>query len=123
MVIHESQENYLKAIYLISKCNKDGWVSNSGISEVLSVNPASVTGMLHKLKDKGLINWRPRRLIRLTEEGERIGKQMMKNYEILKGFFIKSLKIDDEKLIEKVCCGIEHHITPEVIKALDNLSS
>lgn len=48
--IHQSYEDYLKAIYLISKKKKGGWVNNSEISEFLGVKPSSVTGMLYSLK-------------------------------------------------------------------------
>ena len=36
--ISESNEDYLKAIYLISKKNKGGWVSNREISFLLNVS-------------------------------------------------------------------------------------
>jgi len=51
--IHESYEDYLKAIFLISKRNKGGWVSNSEISHFLDIKPPSVTSMLYKLKKNG----------------------------------------------------------------------
>ena len=121
MEINESCEDYLKTIYLISKQNKGGWVSNSEVSEVLGIRPASVSGMLHKLKNKGFITWKPRSAIRLTQKGKNIARQTIKNYKKLKEFFIRILELNDDKLIEKLCCGIEHHITPEVVKALDDL--
>ncbi len=121
MEINESYEDYLKTIYIISKKNKGGWVSNSEISEFLGIKPASVSSMLHKLSKNGLIMWRPRRAIRLTQKGKQVAKQMVINYKKLKIFFKRVLKIDDNSVIEKLCCGIEHHITPEVVQALDDL--
>ncbi|MHA1804949.1 MAG: metal-dependent transcriptional regulator [Promethearchaeota archaeon] len=53
--VKESQGDYLKAIYLISKSKKGGWVNNSEIARVMNVQPSSVTEMLYKLKKKGLI--------------------------------------------------------------------
>lgn len=38
--IHESHEDYLKAIFLIAKRNKGGWVSNSEISQFLEIKPS-----------------------------------------------------------------------------------
>ncbi|MFX1392977.1 MAG: metal-dependent transcriptional regulator [Promethearchaeota archaeon] len=122
-VLNESYEDYLKAIYLISKDNKGGWVSNSEISNFLSITPASVSEMLHKLKNKGFISWKPRSSIRLTTQGKNIAIQMITNYKNLREFFIKILKINDKGLIDELCCGIEHHITPEIVKALKNLSN
>lgn len=120
-VLNESYEDYLKAIYLISKENKGGWVSNSEISNFLSIKPASVSGMLHKLKNNGFITWKPRYSIRLNQKGKNIAKQMIKNSKKLREFFTGILKLNDKELIDKLCCGIEHHITHEVTEALDNL--
>ncbi len=121
--VNESYENYLKAIYLISKNNKGGWVSNSEISDFLNIKPPSVTNMLYKLKARGFINWKPRKSLRLNQKGKNIAKQTIKNYKKLREFFIGILKLNDKELVDKLCCGIEHHITPEVVKALDNLST
>ena len=120
-VLTESYEDYLKAIYLISKKKKGGWVYNSEISDLLCLQPASVSGMLHKLKSNDLIIWKPRSSIRLTQEGKRIAEQTVKKSKKLREFFIKVLRIDDKELIDKLCCGIEHHITNEVVRALDNV--
>lgn len=120
-LVNESYENYLKAILLISSHKKGGWVSNSEISDYLGIKPASVSGMLHKLKDNGFIVWKPRSSIRLTLNGKNIATQVIKNYKILKDFFINILKLDDKELIDTLCCGIEHHITPEVRKFIDDL--
>ena len=120
-VLNESYEDYLKAIYLISKGNKGGWVSNSEISNLLKVKPSSVTNMLYKLKNNGFITWKPRCSIRLKPKGKDIAKQLIKNSSKLREFFTGILKLNDKELIDKLCCGIEHHITPEVTKALENL--
>ncbi|MGV9206008.1 MAG: metal-dependent transcriptional regulator, partial [Promethearchaeia archaeon] len=98
--IQESYEDYLKAIYLISKNNRGGWVSNSEIAQFLQVKPSSVSSMLHKLKENGLICWKPRKSLRLTKEGKEIAKNMMKRYNLLKEFFFNILSIKDESLIK-----------------------
>jgi len=120
--IKESYEDYLKAIFLISKTNKGGWVSNSEISDFLNVKPPSVTNMLYKLKAKEFIDWKPRKSFRLTQNGKNIAKQVIKNYKKLREFFFITLKLNNKELVDKLCCGIEHHITPEVFDALDDLN-
>ena len=77
--------------------------------------------MLHKLKNNGYIQWKPRNSIRLTQKGKIIAKQINRNYIKLEEFFKCILKIEDKELLDKLCGGIEHHITPEIVKALDNL--
>ena len=120
--IKESYEDYLKAIFLISKNNKGGWVSNSEISVFLNVTLPSVTNMLYKLKAKEFIDWIPRKSFRLTQNGKNIAKQVIKNYKKLREFFFKTLKLNNKELVDKLCCGIEHHITPEVSDALEQLN-
>ena len=119
--IYESYEDYLKAIYLISRSNKGGWVSNSEISKFLNVKPPSVTNMLYKLNAKELIDWKPRKSLRLTKKGKKIALDIFKNYNCLVNFFLHVLKLKNKSLVHKLSCEIEHHITPEVSNALEDL--
>ena len=70
--IKDTYENYLKAIYMVSKRNRGGWVSNSEISNFLKVKPASVSNMLYKLKENDYIQWYPRKSVRLTAKGKKM---------------------------------------------------
>lgn len=120
--MNESYENYLKTIYLISKKKKGGWVSNSEISDFLQIKPPSVTNMLYKLRKLKLINWGPRKSLRLTSKGKFIALQMIESYNCLRKFFINILNLKDDSRLRQMCCEIEHHITPEITEALNNLS-
>ena len=121
--VPESYQMYLKTIYQISRKNKGGWASNKMIAEGLKVEPASISGMLHKIKDKELINWEPRKSIRLTNKGKEIAKQLIEIESLLNDFFGKVLKIKDENLVKKLSCEIEHHFTREVTEALKKFLS
>ena len=118
--IPESYQRYLDEIYNISRQKKGGWVSNKELAEHLNVKPASVTGMLKKLKESNLIKWETRKSIRLTDKGKKIALQLNKTHSLLKDFFEKVLKIKDDDLIEKLACEIEHHITHDVQDSLKN---
>ncbi len=121
--IPESYQRYLDEIHSISRNKKGGWVSNKEIAEKLQVEPASVSGMLEKLKKKGLIKWEPRKAIRLTEKGKKIAKQLDETHALLYLFFSKVLKIEDQDAIENLSCDIEHHITHNVKKSLEEFLS
>ncbi len=112
--VPESYQRYLDEIYTISRKKRGGWVSNKALAENLSVKPASVSGMLEKLSAKGLINWEPRKSIRLTPKGKIIAIQLNETHSLLREFFEKVLKISDENVVEKISCEIEHHITKDV---------
>jgi len=119
--IHESYEDYLKAIYSISKGKKGGWTTNSEVSNFLNVKPSSVTNMLYNLKENELITWNPRKSIRLTKKGKELAFNIIKNYNCLIKFFLHVLKLKNKSLAQKLSCEIEHHITPEVSDAIENL--
>jgi len=121
--IAECHEDYLKAIYLISKKNKGGWVSNKEISNFLQIKPASVSNMLYKLKEQDLIYWKPRSPIRLTKKGKNVVRELLENYNRLQNFFAHVLNLKDSQLIQELSCRIEHLITPEISNALEELIS
>ena len=120
--IKDTHENYLKAIYMISKKNRGGWVSNSEISNILKVKPASVSSMLYKLKENSYIHWHPRKSVRLTAKGKNIALITINKYNQLKHFFEDVLGVDNTFELDELCCKIEHTITPEISDALENLS-
>lgn len=118
--IPESYQRYIDIIHNISKKKKGGWVTNKEIAENLQVEPASVSGMLDKLKNKNLIKWEPRKSIRLTDRGKKFAIQLEETHALLRTFFKEILKISDDELVEKISCDIEHHITQEVKKSFRN---
>ena len=118
---HESYEDYLKAIYKISKTHRGGWVSNSEIARFLKVKPSSVTNMLYNLRESELIDWKPRRSVRLTSKGKKIAQITLKNYQVLYDFFFHFLKLKNKELVQDISCKIEHHLPEEVFIALQDL--
>lgn len=121
--LRESFQRYIDVIYTISKKKRGGWVTNKGIAESLQVEPASVSGMLEKLKKEGLIKWEPRKSIRLTDKGKMYAQQLEEIETLLHTFFKDVLKIDDEMLVKKISCDIEHHITREVKESFKDFLS
>jgi DtxR family Mn-dependent transcriptional regulator len=116
--IPESYQRYLDEIYSIASKKRGGWVSNKEIAESLNVEPASVSGMLEKLKEYDLIKWEPRKAIRLTSKGKNLAEQLKEIHLLLKSFFEKVLKLENEDTIEDLACQIEHHITKDVKNSL-----
>ncbi|MBD3195940.1 MAG: hypothetical protein GF317_12835 [Candidatus Lokiarchaeota archaeon] len=116
--IPESYQRYIDEIYSIASKKRGGWVSNKEIAENLEVEPASVSGMLEKLKENNLIKWEPRKAIRLTEKGRQIALTLNEIHVLLHDFFKQILKMEDEVEIEYLSCQIEHHISREVKESL-----
>jgi len=58
-------QDYAKAIYTLEA--REGVVSTTALAERLNVQPGSVSGMLRKLADLGLVEHERYRGVRLTE--------------------------------------------------------
>ena len=113
----EHVEMYLKAIWYIREQGKD--VKVSSIAKLLSISQPSVVQMLRKLNDAHLVEYRGgKNLVELTSEGERTGKQMIRNTRLLEVMMKNALKI---KIDEEMICGIEHHMKKKFTDSLCTL--
>lgn len=100
----EHIEMYLKAIWYIRERGDD--VKVSSIAKLLNVTQPSVVQMLRKLDGSNLVQY-TKRSVMLTDEGDRIGKQMIRNTRLLEVLMKDALKIEVD---EEMVCGIEHHM-------------
>lgn len=110
-----SQEDYLEAILQLSEERRVA--RSKEIAERLNVTKASVTGALRQLKASGLVNHDPYSYITLTEEGERIARDVTRRHEILADFLFRVLGLDECAAGENAC-RIEHAIDQEVLDRL-----
>jgi DtxR family Mn-dependent transcriptional regulator len=100
----EHVEMYLKAIWYIRERGEE--VKVSSIAKMLDVTQPSVVQMLRKLDGTNLVNY-TKGSVKLTDEGDRIGKQMIRNTRLLEVLMKDALKIEID---EEMVCGIEHHM-------------
>src|SRR5439155_18714799 len=112
----EHIEMYLKAIWYIRERGED--VKVSSIAKLLNVTQPSVVQMLHKLNDANLLTYNKGNLVEMTSEGQRIGKQMIRNTRLLEVMMKDALKIEID---EEMVCGIEHHMKKIFTDALCTL--
>ena len=111
----EHIEMYLKAIWYIREKGEE--VKVSTIAQLLNVTQPSVVQMLKKLDSLNLLKYAPRE-IQLTQEGEDVGKQMVRNTRLLEVLMRDALKI---QIDEEMVCGIEHHMKHIFTEALCTL--
>lgn len=111
----EHVEMYLKAIWYIRERGEE--VKVSSIAKLLNVTQPSVVQMLRKLDGSQLVRY-SKGSVEMTGEGERIGKQMMRNTRLLEVLMKDALKIEID---EEMVCGIEHHMKTIFTNALCTL--
>jgi DtxR family Mn-dependent transcriptional regulator len=111
----EHVEMYLKAIWFIREKRED--VKVSSIAKLLNVTQPSVVQMLRKMNESQLVRY-SKGSVEMTDAGEKIGRQMMRNTRLLEVLMRDSLKIEID---EEMVCGIEHHMKTIFTDALCTL--
>lgn len=112
MQLTASQENYIKAIYVIIE--KKHAAKAKDISKYLGIGASSVSEALKILGDKSLINYTPYDLITLTTLGESIAEKLIERHTIIYNFLTNVLLIE-EKEAEENASKLEHAITGEIL--------
>src|SRR5438046_9894246 len=87
-----SVEDYLKVIYHLS--NQGGFAATSDIAAMLDVAPPSVSGMVKRLSETGLIEHVPYRGVQLTAQGRRAALQMIRRHRIIESYHTGKLGYD-----------------------------
>ena len=87
--LSRSVEDYLKAIYGLSDGGEPA--STSAIAEALDIQPASVTGMVKRMAESGLLEHVPYKGVRLTEGGTREALRVVRRHRILETYLCERL--------------------------------
>lgn len=112
-----STEMYLKTIFLLKEKNKEDPKPVDIVNE-LRLSKGSVSEMLKKLDDEGLIEYESYGKIKLSQKGLEKAKNVVRKYKIIREFLEKKLKIAPEKIHEEAC-NLEHGFSDESIARLN----
>ncbi|HEX6939290.1 MAG TPA: metal-dependent transcriptional regulator [Longimicrobiales bacterium] len=82
-------EDYLKTIYELELAS--GAASTNDIAGRLSVAPASVSGMVRRLADQGLLEHEKYRGVRLTDEGRRVALGTIRRHRVIETYLTERL--------------------------------
>jgi DtxR family Mn-dependent transcriptional regulator len=83
-------EDYLKAIYLVQQHTET--VTTSLLAEQLGgLRPGSVTGMIKKLADMGLVTHTRYYGVELTQPGERVALEVIRHHRLIELFLVQAL--------------------------------
>jgi DtxR family transcriptional regulator, Mn-dependent transcriptional regulator len=85
-------EDYCKAIFTLESRAGEP-VSTNALAERLEITPGSVSAMLKKLDELGLITHLPYRGVRLTEEGRRVALEVIRHHRLLELFLAEALEM------------------------------
>lgn len=110
-MLSDVMEDYLKAIYVLQS-EQGPPVSTSAIAEYLDKSSPSVTDMLGKLSDRGLVDREPYQGVELTAEGEAVALEVVRHHRLLEAFLADHLDYDWSDVHDEAD-ALEHHISEE----------
>lgn len=114
MTIHESAENYLETILILSQ--RLGQVRSIDIANELNFSKPSVSVAMKNLRQKEYIQVNDNGHITLTESGLKIANNVLERHQLITSLFI-ALGVSPEVAAEDAC-RMEHVISEESFNAL-----
>src|SRR3954452_13757305 len=92
-------EDYAKAIYVLETRGREP-VSTTALAERLSVTAGSVSAMVKKLAELGMVPHTPSRGARLTSEGRRTALEVIRHHRLLELFLAEVLEMPWDRVHE-----------------------
>ena len=114
MKIHESAENYLETIFILSR--RQPCVRSIDIALELNFSKPSVSVAMKNLRENGYILVNKEGHITLTESGLRIAETMYERHTLISNWLI-TLGVNPRTAVEDAC-RIEHVISAESFDAI-----
>jgi DtxR family Mn-dependent transcriptional regulator len=110
----EAIEDYAKAIYSLAG-RTDGAVSTNALAERLGVTPASVSAMVKKLDDRGLVEHVPYKGVALTPAGKRVALEVLRHHRLLETYLAEHLGVPWDRVHEEA--EALEHVLSEYLEA------
>jgi len=113
-----SEENYLKTIYHLTIIS-DAEVSTNAIAEKIETKASSVTDMLKKLAEKGLVNYVKYQGVSFTDKGKLSAKMIVRKHRLWEVFLVDKLDFSWDE-VHDIAEQLEHIKSEQLINKLDD---
>jgi len=115
--LSESAEMMIKNINELASGGER--VRTSDLSDKTELKPASVTEMIQRLGEIGLVDYEPYHGVHLTKQGQHVADVIEHRFNILQRFLTDVLGVEKEEAAD-VACRMEHILTKDVESRLTN---
>ncbi len=105
-------EDYCKAIFTLESRTEEP-VATNPLAERLGITPGSVSAMLKRLGEIGLIEHHPYRGVRLTPEGRKVALEVIRHHRLLELFLAEALEMPWDR-VHAEAEVLEHVISEEL---------
>ncbi len=113
---HSTEEDYLKAIYALSKGTP---VSTNDLAAILQVKASSITDMIKKLSDKKYVDYIKYQGVELTTVGKKIALKIMRKHRLWETFLVKKLHFGWDE-VHEIAEQLEHIESEMLTDRLDD---
>lgn len=110
-----SVEDYLKAIYHLSTGGNPAGTRD--IAQLLELSAPSVSGMVKRLAEQGLVSHSRYRGVELTREGRRLALRMVRRHRVLETYLVARLGYDWDGVHEEAE-RLEHAVSDTLINRM-----
>jgi DtxR family Mn-dependent transcriptional regulator len=107
-----SVQDYAKAVYAL-EARRGSAVSTNDLAARLGVTPASVSGMVRKLTEVGIVEHEPYHGVRLTDEGRRVALEVLRHHRLLELFLAQELGMSWDR-VDAEAEVLEHVLSEEL---------
>ena len=111
----EAIEDYAKAIYALQRRSDGAPVATNDLAERLRVTPASVSAMLKRLDERGLVEHVPYRGVVLTDAGRRVALEVLRHHRLLETYLAEHLGVPWDRVHEEA--EALEHVLSEYLEA------
>lgn len=111
-----SVQDYAKAIYSLTP-GPDDTASTNDLAEKLGISAGSVSAMIKKLDEGGLVKHVPYRGVRLTERGELIALTVLRRHRLLELFLTEVLEVPWSR-VHAEAEVLEHAISDDLVERI-----
>jgi len=108
----EAVEDYAKAIHALH-ARGESPVTTSALAERLGVSPGSVTAMLKRMGEMGLVEHEPYHGANLTPAGERVALEVIRHHRLLEAYLADALGMPWDRVHDEAEV-LEHYISEEL---------
>jgi Mn-dependent DtxR family transcriptional regulator len=112
-------EDYLERI--LELIDSKGYARVVDIATSLKISQASVSNMVQRLDADGLLKYEKYRGLVLTAAGETLARNITRRHQLLTDF-LTLLRLD-KQVIHHDVEGMEHHISPPTLRAIEALTA
>jgi len=114
-----SEENYIKGIFHLSQGGQHS-ITTSALAEKMETKPSSVTDMVKRLSEKGLLHYKKYQGVRLTEKGTVHALKVIRKHRLWEVFLVDKLNFAWDQ-VHEVAEQLEHIESEMLVDRLDAL--